>query len=800
MGEHITYREKWITSSILMDAFSHNISSHTLSNLTHNLGLRHKLWRNFIGQIGSQRTTSSVVSFDEITFLQDLNYGRSYQLRNCELISNGLSQFKSSVGEQAVEAFRFHSRYLPLPIDDAIQSFLEYLQEKSSFLTCAIQENVLHSTSTNWFDLLRDFIKSPLMIGSMVYTEGVRKVKVLVQFPNATKDQLHEFAEIDVSLFEHTKLLLEWLESDSTAPPSVELLAALRGYQDQNLYEFLRSGRDYLFVRDSLKELPNLSIPGGKIGRHAFFTLLENTLRNVKHLEGCGDTLRLVLSIRESHGWNQENKSNDTYEVGVWLHHEQENLPHAVEEYHNALEEAIVDSFGNPRFGGSSLDKICSSILLTNQVYNYHLLEEARSDVFSLPYIAAGGTSMKGEEPSFLHMCLGRNRNRMPLVGVVQKFFRLWKSDPIQHIDNHKHVNLDALVRSHLVSVSSPLPNDFVDTARSVGVIRIVSNPSKCSNRADLMKRWLGEWLALHEGVSYRYRIACIYNGMFKNDLIGVLGYVCKRDTAFDQASVFYLNQDEYKELLAKGWSLEAFLSYLYRKKLLSLHDWNAEIPKLFRRGKPILDEQGFFAGYKTHKVHLTHGGGRDIRKGAATVHSHTYLLQSLYDGYMLGSKDDTRYLGKAYLSIEKRLEFLETLFTPIYIFDNQVHSILSPEDKAILSSQFCLHIHSESILPWKNALNPEVEGGRFCMANVDLIKKHEKRHLFMGHKCSVWEQAAQKSKKIIGLMSNKCSSWLKTQGTARFLFRNTADIFSSFSLSGHYDQKMFLCRLLFGD
>ena len=144
-------------------------------------------------------------------------------------------------------------------------------------------------------------------------------------------------------------------------------------------------------------------MPGRIVGLHSLMTIIENTVRNVKHykhniaeMQKNGLTLLITLekmdlfNVRKNeqirYYKNSYKGTHRLYRVGL-------ALGHTISTHKNPYDETIERLFNNildektgvARLGGTYQDKICSSMLLTNKFDNVETVQNRR-DFFYYPW------------------------------------------------------------------------------------------------------------------------------------------------------------------------------------------------------------------------------------------------------------------------------------------------------------------------------------------------------------------------------------------------------------------------------
>ena len=399
--------------SILIDSYAHNISAHSL---------------NFLQQLFTYRTKeflqknislNSFIRFkdlplNEIRYFdvfdankkhvqnetsEDLKYYSSrdlsdstntifyfnlldYLLYNSKIVDNANNQLKYEAGS---------SGKLPMPLDYAIAPLLTYLRDKGAIWSGVIRNNeATPSKIINFYELLMELFDNPLFIGSImaaeeffiihvfVHTEGYKE-GVTLDEDDTYYTQGH-LLTINLKAFIEAEMKANEWEEPTTWKYNYN------GVQHTNL-SFVRLSIEHKYLLDELKEIEVL-LPGGDVGKHAFYTIVENTLRNAKHIKDehrdaiKKEGLELHFTIKKDTFTDIKGTSNETdnlYEIGLFLNYQNDaiinpskyslrdielNLLQTV--VHNSFQ-SVLDKEGKPRMGGSMQDKVCAAALFNTR-------------------------------------------------------------------------------------------------------------------------------------------------------------------------------------------------------------------------------------------------------------------------------------------------------------------------------------------------------------------------------------------------------------------------------------------------
>lgn len=194
----------------------------------------------------------------------------------------------------------------------------KYMAEKAGFWAGTVRSLPGGSLVMSWKDLVKGFAANPLLLSFIAESEGFTKVKMALSL------------------------------STSTDAGCAEFHVGRSGKKD-NRYETMN---------DTLMESQKVWLPGGLVGLHAFYTIIENEIRNVKHYQKTDGTVNLHIHV--------DTKNDKWYKVSVWLEHKCEGgLEKEKARIDNRMKEPILEEDGSPRLGGTSQLMVCSSYLAT---------------------------------------------------------------------------------------------------------------------------------------------------------------------------------------------------------------------------------------------------------------------------------------------------------------------------------------------------------------------------------------------------------------------------------------------------
>ncbi len=589
--------------SILIDSYAHNISSHSL---------------NFLQQLFAYRNEKylkkpfSLPHFTKIDNLP-LNQLAYYDLFNANKANSddrgnlkhyfalgqadkSNSAFESSLleymlygqgslknGVSANDLLKYgegkEDVKIPMPLDYAIAPLLSYLRDRGGFWSGIIRDNkATPSMIVSFYDLLMEMCNNPLFIGTIMAAEEFFIVHVYVNADENREKENSHLLSINLKEFIYDEMSKKTDESKKQEATATEN----EGQNDNETtnkehhsksYKFLnnttvtnlnfvRLSSKHKDLREKLEEIKVL-LPGGLVGKQAFFTIVENSLRNAKHINKEDrdaikqNGLELHFQIENisfnDNDKNEQNSQDDSqilYRIGI-------SLNYCTEEYKNSepttnnsdkekklLEGVITNSFepilsaeGKPKMGGSSQDKICAALLLNTtfsavedyhkgaeryypwMFYNLcedkyskhspHAIYDKVSKEYKLKEIKEKQEAKKECSSDDVSLC-AYSKN------LYIKFFHLWKAEDVKILEEDNNTpsqnsnnETDAFINSIPRYRIGIVPNDNDETyknTRKNGVVRIIKNDSikKEDRKEDKIlvaayQAWNTEWLGNKE-------------------------------------------------------------------------------------------------------------------------------------------------------------------------------------------------------------------------------------------------------------------------------------------------------------
>ncbi|MEM1216126.1 MAG: hypothetical protein AAGJ82_10595, partial [Bacteroidota bacterium] len=701
---HRPYLKAAITS-IMIDSFAHNVSAHSLVALNWWFKQRAENLRQSQRQHRQEATETKEIIATYVPEGYD-------QDRITDLLAPWIKGMFVRNADPEYDLVNF-----PGPLAREIQPLLKYLMQKGAFWSGIARDNHFGGESASAFDVLwGDFINNPLYLGTIAKSEAIHKIRFRIIFHAAEYDPTEAdgllrkpavtdgiFVEVDLKnrrspLTQNAEGVEVYRYADGRELPT-------RTYPELlEMSDFVAPGSAYEEVKKALQNC-RLFFPGEVVGRHAFFTLIENKIRNVKHFKDevlqdmQENGLELCLSFQE----RRVHHTLDTfalYRVGIWLTgavplfmKNGQSITHVRKA---GLERGIMDeSTFAPRLGGSSQDKLCASMLFNNFFLRVQhgdqnelrdQTEDTARDRLYYPWIipAAGPVDDfhadldSNLSPEVYQQLVGQHCQAGK--GVLKKYFHIWKAADIHELKSGNAVDLtwDNLARFKFVAITpenSAAANRLRDEVRTQGVLRVIDqhlSPATTDNYAAIhaaYQVWLRSWAG---------KLSSTIQLMIDNAIIG---------------------------------------QFVYRPA-----------SEQVLRYEPVweLDSQVKSGTHVTQQLHIAHGGdSEDVRLLRYRNHGvyASYFRAALTPNQPLSTKAKARMA-----------EFFEVLITRISIFDSRVfHRLGSSSRRQTLSDQLLLHVYDEAsenaagqnwLSEWEAKKEWVIKQSHFLVLHLSFIEK----------------------------------------------------------------------------
>jgi len=696
-------------TAIMIDSFAHNVSAHSLVALNWWFKQRAENIRSF-----------QKIHRDEIAEVDDLiktylpeGYDRD---RIFELLKPWATGTFVRNADPDYDLVNFAG-----PLAREIQPLLKFLMQKGAFWSGIARDNNFGGESATAFDVLwNDFINNPLYLGTIAKSEDIHRLRFRVivyeafqpedidpsQPENRNKKPLVDGIFVEVDLKYKRPDIQSYPSGKRGYPITKEECLCIETFPElEEMSDFVAPGEDYIAIKEALENC-RLFFPGEVVGRHAFFTLLENKIRNVKHFKG--DALRqmqnggleLCISFQEKPVRIDQPSDKSLYSVGIWLNglvnFETKSDKLLPETRHANLSKGIMDedSF-SPRLGGSSQDKLCAGMLFNN--FFLHVQngdgnelrdrsEDTERDEAFYPWIIpvvspANDMHADVEFNAKAPEEWAAIRKRFSIKeGYLKKFFHIWKAADIHWVHGPEDTDFvwDNLARFKFVALlaqGAKLQELLFDKVRSKGVLRVITRNLSQELTGDAAivgayQCWLNAWMG-NQPTNIRLFV--------DNAVVGKFVYQPNQDNCLTYYPVWQLPAEE-----------------------------------------PTTDVT------KVQDLHIAHGGDSDNRQ-LLRYRSHGIYIK--YFQSVLTPNEPLSSKAKARMA-----EFFEVLATRICIFDSRVYYRLGdPEKRKTLAEQLLLHVFDESNMEagnndwlghWESQKEWIINSSHFLVLHLSFIEK----------------------------------------------------------------------------
>ena len=313
--------------SIMIDSYAHNISAHSLVALNWWFKRRaESLLRN--AETHYQETEEALEIINE-----NIEEGFDKD-RLIELLQSYIhGQFvKEPDAEYDVVKY-------PGSLAREIQPLLKFLMQKGAFWSGIARDNQFGGESRSMFSILwEEFINNPLYLGTIAKSEDIHKISLhitLYEPEECAPENDHPFLKPKKVKKEGAFVTID-IKHKRNRPekdknkgyyhelPDGTKLYFLQNKELESMSGFVHPDNDYLEIKKVLESC-HAFFPGEVVGRHSFFTILENEIRNVKHFKGKGlediqkNGLQLNISLQECSVNKDLSNEKELYKVGIWI-------------------------------------------------------------------------------------------------------------------------------------------------------------------------------------------------------------------------------------------------------------------------------------------------------------------------------------------------------------------------------------------------------------------------------------------------------------------------------------------------
>ncbi|MEO1518770.1 MAG: hypothetical protein AAFV95_27395 [Bacteroidota bacterium] len=587
-----------------------------------------------------------------------------------------------------------------------IHPLLRFLLDKGAFWTGLTRKGSFGGKISSLYSVLwHNFIQNPLYLGTIAFSEGILKLNINVtiyESRTTSENGIHRRKQIKKTTNR------EYLNGHFVKIDLEEFYDPNKSQKHKHT-KFVTPGRLFDDFKEELKQT-RVYFPGGVVGRHAFFTILENEIRNVKHFKPAQiehmKTHGLTLNISVEPTTFEEvrdipmGKECELFVIGVWLKHPVKIDYDLLTEKLKRLEGDIVDKNYIPKLGGSYQDKVCAAMLMNNEFISVQN-QESRRDKKFYPWMKTGTSQfdrpqadekvgvvedmeislrrLKPERYKLLHggseqyseakyqefvsAADDLKNNYQSRKGYLKKFFHLWRGENIYHYNKEKSIHLEweNLARFRFMSLSKEARADH--EVRKSGVIRLIEQAADSIEEAYCL--WLRQWLNCQSGYQVTIKVA--------NQTAARL--------VFDNDRVTYYNYEKYLELSKS-------------------------------------ERQDFqkFDGQQT--INMVHSE-REITTASENIcryRSHGIFIKQICEGNSPSEAVITEKDGKA-------AELLETVATRVGIFDNRIANRIKRTNATTLSESLRCCIYEEQTPLWEEEKKAGFDKFHFLVVHLSFIE-----------------------------------------------------------------------------
>ena len=561
---------------------------------------------------------------------------------------------------------------------------MKFLLDKGAFWTGLTRERSFGGKISSLFSVLwYDFINNPLYLGTIAFSEGILKLNINITILEEVENEEKAFFHKRIKKTDEGTLLDGTLVSIDLS----KLKPSSQGIRPGKISEFIIPGEYFNEFSSALKEYKAF-FPGGVVGRHAFFTILENEIRNVKHYDEASieqmqkNGLTLNISIEEDTyrkaGYTTGQK--DYYKIGVWIKQPIMLDQKLVALRINRLGEDIIneESF-RPKLGGTYQDKVCASMLFNNTFTSVQNKEGQRNKRF-YPWMKVGGAFIADQSlgevhdyelswrryssPEYANSRGYFNKNFGRGHGYFKKFFHIWKGEHIYNVGVSDAFSSIYENYSRFRFVSLP-PADWnlFCRIRKEGVFRILHEPVQSLHLA--YRVWMKTWLKSDK----------CYRVVFK---------VNRQPAAhiwWDKAKVVYQNR--------------------------------AALRKLDKHTRALLLDTNHT---EVQEINLVHGNGdQELSSSFCRFRSHGILKRHFLAG---------QHLHQASLQEADAAELLEILATRVAVFDNRIANRIEKRvNREQLAHTLNCFIFKEDLREWKQQQIYGFQRYHFLVVHLSFIE-----------------------------------------------------------------------------
>lgn len=531
-----TQFSKTATITTLLDSYAHNISAHSLTAL--NWWFRERA--EYLDQSHGGRMIIETLGRDNNPLIRHYKaVQEQVKAAYKEVVAKILNDSKREVFEALLDYItnpigreilektfqdienRLANITLKQPsraLSRELAPLFRFLLEKGAFWSgITRQTNISGKVSSLYNILWYDFIKNPLYLGTIANTEQVMQLHVHITFYEEEEEDMVGMP------FYNRKCIRKDAEGRllSGRLATIDMLNFDFEKIGDKESVFIRQGEAYERLEGPLRQTKAF-FPGGVVGKHAFFTLIENEIRNVKHFRDEAlekirrDGLVLHLSIHPRPVDSEKitpGKKPDLLKIGVWLGHIVDKIDSKLllERIVNLDKDIVTEDTFQPRLGGNQQDKLCAAMLLTKTfdkvqdkksplgVIYYPWLKAVSADHHDhLTYVEEFEVSRRKYEEEGEETVIAAFNQKAAGKGYLKKYFHLWQGDDIVSLTEAivpQEASLEEYARYRFMYLGNNAKTIKPHYQRQ-GVTRILEGDGMPDDLQAAYQRWLGVWLS----------------------------------------------------------------------------------------------------------------------------------------------------------------------------------------------------------------------------------------------------------------------------------------------------------------
>jgi hypothetical protein len=676
-----TLYQQYISQSvtaILIDSYAHNVSAHALSTLSwwyfrraRQLGDEEIHWDHLISELEKEGGIDP-----------KLLKGFRDSIEERRLKNNGKGTNSDEIAPKDGGAIiNYHGS-----LSRELAYLLRFLTEKGAYWSGVTRDANIGGEVLSLYNVLwNDFINNPLYLGTIAKTEDILKVKIKIVLydDESNKPRTPQSVYHEKTFKPENSRVLAWVDLSKARTGLTKIDA--KSQHEETLSPFVNLiQEDFLYMRDKLKEI-KMYFPGGVVGRHAFYTMIENEIRNVKHynkeelavLQAEG----LTLSIGVQPWSLKAGGGKELYRVSVWLETPTRlhtGSKHVVMSKWEALEGEIFHQNNDPenetiikeksfkgesprtntyapRLGGTQQDKVCAGFLMNGyfsrvQRGDKNKFREKKADSPRdqryYPWVRPA-CSASDEPGVFSHKDYKMSYNtpagdhEFPTHGYLKKIFYMWRGETLFDASDQELSGWDTPARFGIVKTEKD--DQLLSLRREHGIVRIISEPVQGTTEEEKYLCAYRIWLKKLLGDVEIYGLSLTDNQM----------YLCTLALESNEEGIkFY-----YQEPDPLGLEIHPIVEKI--ENTLNKRDYDLPL----QHTADMINEEGdFVIRYRSHGIFRT------------------YFNEN---------------------SSDRMMELLETLATKICIFDNRIYQRLrideaSDDHRDFIRNKIKLTIHKE--------------------------------------------------------------------------------------------------------